>query len=183
LDNNAAMLKWSSEPGSPGYSYDKLVTLWAPAVSKPFSKFTDAEWTQFFGAQKKAEGWTEGTALNTWTNTKTPTQLSSAAQTLWVTATDLKTWSNDEIDSALASKRWSADLSIAGNAEGIRIQSLYWLTAEDIAGILQLSTSWTMTPEQLKAWLTAQGKNPAAIDDILKLNQPKTNTTNPFASV
>ena len=59
------MLKWSSDyKGDPrAYSYDKLVTLGAPAVSKQFKDFTSAEWDQLFDAQREAEGWTEGTVL------------------------------------------------------------------------------------------------------------------------
>lgn len=64
------MLRWSGgldkngRPNGKGYTYDKLVQLGAPAVSKPFSKFTEEEWAQLEAAWKQAEGWKEGTILS-----------------------------------------------------------------------------------------------------------------------
>jgi len=59
LTPNEAMWKWSGggKDSSPSYTYDDLVKLGAPAVSKPFSKFTEPEWRKFFDAQKQREGW------------------------------------------------------------------------------------------------------------------------------
>ena len=80
LTSDEAMLKWSSDySGDPrAYDYQKLVTLGAPAVSKDLSKFTDDEWNKLFEAQRKAEGWTVGTTLDsttlqhdTWTEAAT----------------------------------------------------------------------------------------------------------------
>jgi len=47
-----------------GYDYAKLITLGAPAVNKPLSEFTESELAMLESAQRKAEGWTEGTILS-----------------------------------------------------------------------------------------------------------------------
>lgn len=65
LSQDEAMLKWSSDYKGDlrAYNYQKLVGLGAPAISKPLYEFTDKEWFQLFEAQKRAEGWTEGTIM------------------------------------------------------------------------------------------------------------------------
>ena len=59
LDNDEKMWRWSwsGEDTTPSYTYNDLVKLWAPAVSKSFTNYTDEEWQQTFDAMQEIEYW------------------------------------------------------------------------------------------------------------------------------
>lgn len=72
LSLNDAMWKWSGsgKDTSPSYRYDDLIKHGATGLlelemkgMESFKDFGDQEWNNFFEAQRKAEGWTEGQAL------------------------------------------------------------------------------------------------------------------------
>ena len=184
LDNNSAMLKWSSDyewdPRS--YSYDDLVKLWAPAVSKAFANFTNEEWNQFFEAQQQAEWWNEWTLIWRWNN-KTSIQLSNAAAILWpsISASDLKNWTTDEIDSAVNAKKDDIYLSAANSSNGEKIQRIYWITPDYISTVLKWLSDWTLTDEDIIADLNSQGKNIKVLEDIKSLNRLSNNTSSIWA--
>ena len=153
LTPNQAMLKWSSDYDwdPKAYNYDKLVSLWAPAVSKPFSKFTDAEWKQFFDAQKKAEWWKEWTSVSAWKNTYTDTQLRDLAKSTWIDIGDLKKRTDQELidleKTITTDKSWAHQF--ASSASGVRIQAMYWVSSDELAAAVQIfSNSWLTSEEK-----------------------------------
>jgi len=162
LSPNQAMLKWSSDYAwdPKAYNYDKLVSLWAPAVSKPFSKFTDKEWTQFFEAQKKAEWWKEWETLSATKNTYTDTQLRNLSKKTWVDLADLKKRSDQELISLESSlttdTSWASQF--AKTAEWVRIQAMHWLSADELSAAIQIFSNSALTQDQkkeilLQSWL------------------------------
>lgn len=105
LDLDTAMLRWSGgldknwKPNWKGYTYQKLVKLWAPAVSKPLSSFNEREMAALQAAMKKAEWWKEGRLASGWkTNTLTESQVNDIAVRTWVPASKLKSMDTDSVN-------------------------------------------------------------------------------------
>lgn len=161
-----------------GYNYQWLVRLGAPAVSKPLASFTPEEWTQLEAAQRKAEWWKEWTVLP-WTkkNNYTASQLNELAKISWDSVETLKGLSTDELNNLAAANVPNANMEIANRDAWKNIQSLYWVTAEDIADVLTMKAQgWTKVADY-KKWLVENWKNPAFVDEAIKLNAPKSDIT------
>lgn len=156
LDNNSAMLEWSSDYkwDPKAYNYDKLVALWAPAVSKNFANFTDREWQQFFEAQKKAEWWKEWTS----TTTTVPTTQQGVVNATRKASIETETSSEFFADSIDGKKVWFID----------------WLSRDELVVLFDLISGW-LTPEEksklFKLWITQ-----ATLDAATNLVTPSSST-------
>ena len=168
-----------------GYTYQKLVSLGAPAISKPFSSFTEDEWAQLESAWKRAEGWKEGTTLGqdkgiehvTWTEAavrglaaKLPGMDST---TLWNTKTD------SELDAL--SKEASGDIiqqviSKLKPAALLRIG----LTQDNAREILTLK-QMGMSDEEIKTMMGELNLNPKILDELNSLLTSQENSSDILA--
>lgn len=187
LTNNEAMLKWSSDYAwdPRAYNYDKLVTLWAPAISKSFSKFTDSEWNQLFEAQKKAEWWKEWTLSEpttsnaiTWpkNNSLKRDELYELSFETWIDINEIASLNNSEVLELKASikeestrqknemKKFenTADTLNWGN-----FQMTHKITREELIGLLYAISQWLSAED--RADLNASWISNDTIDSAIKM--------------
>ena len=169
LTPNQAMLKWSSDyPWDPrAYDYNKLVTLWAPAVSKPFSKFTDEEWEQLFEAQKRAEWWQEGTFISwKWWNTYTDTQLRTLAKKADIDLADLKWLSDQELIAIEQSINVPPLEKVADSEAWNRIMAAYWINDKTLLIAIMNLVNQDIPYELKKEQLQQYGIKPEIIEAV-----------------
>ncbi|MFA5072075.1 MAG: hypothetical protein WC511_07045 [Candidatus Pacearchaeota archaeon] len=191
LDPNTAMLRWSGgldkngKPNGKGYTYDRLVNLGAPAVSKPFSQFTDSEWAQLEAAWKQAEGWKEGTTLDQPNKVEHVTWTEAAARALAAkipgkSSTEL--W-NNYTDAELDELAKGASGDIVGQiVSKIKPAALLriGLTQNDAREILTLK-QMQLSDDEIKAAMTELNLDPKVLDELNKLLTSQENTSDIFA--
>lgn len=176
LDQNTAMLRWSGgltngKPNGKGYTYDKLVQLGAPAVSKPFSSFSTDEWAQLEAAWKQAEGWKEGTTLGAPTNKHvfwTEASIRTLAESLGKTPTELSNNYTDDQLSQMAAD--NSDSVVENTVKKIASASLLriGLTVADTKELLTLKAQGTKDSE-IKTLMTSLNLDPLKLDELNKL--------------
>jgi hypothetical protein len=190
LDPDTAMLKWSGgltngKPNGKGYTYQKLVKLGAPSISKPFSQFTDEEWSQLQTAWNKAEGWKEGTIVGQDQGIKHVTWTESAVRALAAKIPNIDStqlWNNytdaqlDEMAKGASGDVVEQIITKIKPAAFLRIG----ITQSDARELLTMK-QMGLTDIEIKEAMTGLNLDPKILDELNKLLTTQENSSDIFA--
>jgi hypothetical protein len=158
LTPDEAMWKWSGggKDTQPSYTYQDLVKLGAPDVSKDFSLFTNDEWDRFFKAQQLQEGWDPGQELGangeivhvTWT----PSAIRDLAVKTGISSTELlKNYTDEELDALELQSSTDINAEVASKVEPSILRKYGFKNRDELEKLLVLKYDLGATEEELKA--------------------------------